>query len=418
MDQHLKQVAFGRESTARDLAAVSAGMDVKALSSHLTEVMLAEVYADVVDPGLLRPLLLEATGEKLTGLGGLLAGELTLDELHVPAALAFAAEVGRQGVSEQNLERSYRVGTEALWDEWMVVVERHCEQTGEPPVDLVRASIPIIFGFVDRMLFGALAAYHEAVAARHQTLAYRRARVVSQILDGTLTDPGVETEQFIGYRFNHDHLAGALDAGDRVQDHLLIEEFKTLGAANDLLVLDHRGARTEFWLGLRGPMSQSTRAALTTCATATGRRIAFGEVRAGLAGFRGSAASARDAGRIQAMLADNAPQVVWAEDVQIEMLALGSPDGARALVDRVLGLALHDGLLNARVRETLEAWLVTGSYVSAAATLGVHEQTVRQRLRRLEDALGRSLHDRRTELHVALRLSQMTFPPVARPAGR
>jgi hypothetical protein len=411
MDQHVAQVAFGSESTAHDLAAVSAGINVEALSAHLTEVMLAEVYADVVDPDLLRPLLLEATLEKITGLGGLLAGEITLDELHVPAAFAFAAEVGRQGVSEQNLERTYRVGTEALWDEWMVVVERHCEQTGEPPVDLVRASIPIVFGFVDRMLFGSLAAYHEAVAARHQTREYRRARLVAQILDGTLADPGVETEQFIGYRLSHHHLAGVLDAGDRVQDHRLIGELKAVGAASELLVLDHRGAPTEFWLGLRGPLSQSTRAALSACAAATGRRIAFGEVRPGLDGFRGSAASARDAGRIQAMLADNAPQVAWAEDVQIEMLALGSPDGARALVERVLGLALHDGLLNARVRETLDAWLVTGSYVSAAATLGVHEQTVRQRLRRLEDALGRSLHDRRTELHVALRLSQLTFPP-------
>src|SRR6202034_2495285 len=115
-------------------------------------------------------------------------------------------------------------------------------------------------------------------------------------------------------------------------------------------------------------------------ATASGRRVAFGEATPGLGGFRASAAGARDAARIQAMLADNAPQVVWAEDVLIEILALGSPDGARALVDRVLGLALEGGLLTARVRETLEAWLVTGSYVSAAATLGVHEQTVRQRL--------------------------------------
>jgi DNA-binding PucR family transcriptional regulator len=80
-------------------------------------------------------------------------------------------------------------------------------------------------------------------------------------------------------------------------------------------------------------------------------------------------------------------------------------------VERVLGAALEGGLLTERVRETLEAWLVTGSYVGAAAMLGVHEQTVRQRLRRLEEALGRSLHDRRTELHVALRLSRLTFPP-------
>jgi DNA-binding PucR family transcriptional regulator len=111
------------------------------------------------------------------------------------------------------------------------------------------------------------------------------------------------------------------------------------------------------------------------------------------------------------MLAEHAPRVLWAEDVRIEALALDNPQGARALVGSVLGTALELGLLTPRVRETLDAWLVTGSYVGAAALLGVHEQTVRQRLHRLEEALGRSLNGRRTELHVALRLSMLTLPP-------
>jgi hypothetical protein len=411
MNQPVEQLAVGRESAVHDLALVSQGIDVDALSAHLTEVMLAEVYSDVAEPDLLRPLLAQATVEKLTGLASLIAGTITIDELHAPAALAFAEEVGRQGIPEQQLERSYRVATEALWDEWMIVVERHCEQTGEPVVDLVRASIPIVFGFVDRMLFTSLASYHRAVAARHQTREYRRARLVAQLLDGTLADPGIDTERFIGYRLGQHHLAAILDGGDRAEDQRLAAGLKAAGNASELLVLDHGNAPTELWLGLRGPLSEAARSALHAQAATSPRRIAFGDVMPGLAGFRASAEAARDAARIQAMLADNAPQVAWAEDAHIEMLALGSPEGARRLVERVLGAALEGGLLTERVRETLEAWLVTGSYVGAAAMLGVHEQTVRQRLRRLEEALGRSLHDRRTELHVALRLSRLTFPP-------
>jgi DNA-binding PucR family transcriptional regulator len=129
----------------------------------------------------------------------------------------------------------------------------------------------------------------------------------------------------------------------------------------------------------------------------------------GLAGFRESASSASDAARVQALL-DNAPQVIWAQDVLIEILALGTPDAARALVRTMLGIVLDRELLTSRVRETLEAWLTSGSYVGAAATLGVHEQTVRQRLHQLEDVLGHSLHERRTDLHVALRLSLLTYP--------
>jgi PucR C-terminal helix-turn-helix domain len=409
MNPQMAQLPFGRASAVYDLAAVSEAIDVDVLGTRVTDVMLAEVYGDIADSASLRPLLARAMIEKLNCLARLIAGTITLDEIHAPAALVFAAEVARQGVPEHILERSYRVGTEALWDEWMVVVERHCEQTGEPLVDLVRASIPIIFGFVDRMLFASLASYHQAVATRRQSREYRRARLVEQILDGSLADPVAETERFISYRFGLQHLAGVLDAGDWTEDQRLAHELKAAAQATDLLVLERGGGRTEFWLGLRAPLTPARRGAVHARAVASGRRIAFGEAIPGLVGLRASTTAARDAARIQAMLPDDASQVVWADDVRIEMLALGNTDGARELVGRVLGLALEGDLLTGRARETLEAWLVTGSYVGAASMLGVHEQTVRQRLRRLEEALGRSLHNRRTELHVALRLSRLSY---------
>jgi len=41
---------------------------------------------------------------------------------------------------------------------------------------------------------------------------------------------------------------------------------------------------------------------------------------------------------------------------------------------------------------------------SAAATLGVHQQTVANRLRAAEERLGHSVGSRRVELEIALRL--------------
>jgi hypothetical protein len=393
-----------------DLAPLAEAIDVDALSAHLTEVMLDEVYSHVIDPDVLQPLLVEATAEKLGALANLIAGETTLDEVQAPSALAFAGEVGRQGIAARMLERSYRVGNEALWDAWMTVVERHCAQTGDVVGDVVRASIPLLFGFVDRMLFASLGSYHQAVAARQQTREYRRARLVEQLLDGTLTEAGIDAERFIGYTFARHHLAAVVAPEDLPADRQLAEELGQAARAQDLLVLDGTGAATQLWLGLRGPISPAIRSALESRAASTGRRIAFGEIKPGLDGFRASASSARDAAKVQELLSDNAPQVIWAEDVLIEMLALNSPDRARALVGSVLGTALDRGLLTTRVRETLAAWLRTGSYVGAAATLRVHEQTVRQRLHQLEDALGHSLYERRTDLHVALRLSLLSYP--------
>src|ERR1700752_152071 len=122
-----------------DLTPLAEAIEVDVLSAHLTEVMLDEVYSHVIDPEVLRPLLLRATPEKLDGLAALVRGTITLDDVRALAALAFADEVGRQGISEQTLERSYRVGVEALWSWWLSVIETHCAQTGDPAVDVVRA---------------------------------------------------------------------------------------------------------------------------------------------------------------------------------------------------------------------------------------------------------------------------------------
>jgi PucR C-terminal helix-turn-helix domain len=398
-------------ATAPQLRSLAAAIDADALSAHLTDVMLEEVYGHVVEPEGLRELLQTATLEKVSCLQKLIAGTITLDDVDAPAALLFAAEVGGQGISEQAFERSYRVGQEALWKWWMSVVDQHAGIDGVSALEVARCSIPLLFGFVDRMLFLSLGAYHTAVAQRHQTLEHRRLRLVEQLLEGTLDSPGADAERFLGYAFAGHHLAGVLDAPQAGADGPLIATLKEVGNAADLLVLEAANGPTEFWLRLRAPLGAAVHARLHAAAIESGRRLALGAVGPGLAGFRQTIATARDAATVQAMLADHAPRVIWAEDVRVEMLALRDRSGARAMVRDELGIALDEGLLTPRMRQTLDAWLVSGSYVGAAAMLGVHEQTVRQRLRRLEGALGRPLNDRRTELHVALRLSLLTLSP-------
>lgn len=397
-----------------DLRPLAATIDVDALSAHLTEVMLDEVYGQVIDPDVLRAPLQRATREKAACLVGLIAGDVALEDVDAPSSLLFAAEVGRQGVSEQVFERSYRVGQEALWDWWMDVVQRHGHTTGAPVIDVARASIPLLFGFVDRLLFGSLAAYHGAVAERRQSLEHRRLRLVEQLLDGTLTDPGVGTERFLNYALDGHHLAGVIDGGE-ADRRRVVAALKEACHERDSLLFGRADGIGELWLGLRGPMTAATRQALHAAAADAGARLAFGDVDRELAGFRRTMESARNAAKVQAMLGDNAPRVIWADDVRIEILALGDARGAHALIRRELGPAIDEGLLTARMHATLAAWLTTGSYVGAAALLGVHEQTIRQRLRRLETTLDHPLHERRTELHVALRLSRL--PLLAQPLG-
>jgi DNA-binding PucR family transcriptional regulator len=93
------------------------------------------------------------------------------------------------------------------------------------------------------------------------------------------------------------------------------------------------------------------------------------------------------------------------EDVALEALASADRDAARAFVARELrGLDGTDKRA-ARLRATLIAYFRSGQNAAAAgAALGVHQQTVGHRLRKIEEQLGAPVTARRAELEVALRL--------------
>jgi DNA-binding PucR family transcriptional regulator len=94
----------------------------------------------------------------------------------------------------------------------------------------------------------------------------------------------------------------------------------------------------------------------------------------------------------------------------LETFLLENPDSARRFVRDELG-GLAAGTERAqRIRDTLLAWLAVGSQARAATELGVHENTVRLRIRVAGEELGTALTERRTELLVALRLCEALGP--------
>ena len=112
--------------------------------------------------------------------------------------------------------------------------------------------------------------------------------------------------------------------------------------------------------------------------------------------------AAREAG--QAMAATRGPWPAWYGQLAAEgMLAALDPEVARGLAQALLEpLEGRKGDLVA----SLAAWLARhGQWDTAAADLGVHRHTLRYRMRRVEELLGRSLDDPdlRAELWLALR---------------
>ncbi|MFF5105031.1 PucR family transcriptional regulator [Streptomyces sp. NPDC000134] len=101
---------------------------------------------------------------------------------------------------------------------------------------------------------------------------------------------------------------------------------------------------------------------------------------------------------------------VWVEHEQVaagSVLPLLADDAVRAFADGLLrALREHDATGRGDLVASLRAWLSRhGQWDAAAADLGVHRHTLRYRMRRVEEILGRSLDDPdvRMELWLALK---------------
>ncbi|WP_299533236.1 PucR family transcriptional regulator [uncultured Streptomyces sp.] len=96
------------------------------------------------------------------------------------------------------------------------------------------------------------------------------------------------------------------------------------------------------------------------------------------------------------------------------VLPLLADDAVRAFADGLLrALREHDKKGRGDLVESLRAWLSRhGQWDAAAADLGVHRHTLRYRMRRVEEILGRSLDDPdvRMELWLALKATSASPP--------
>ncbi|NEA41476.1 PucR family transcriptional regulator [Streptomyces sp. SID11385] len=101
------------------------------------------------------------------------------------------------------------------------------------------------------------------------------------------------------------------------------------------------------------------------------------------------------------------------EDVAAgSVLPLLADDAVRAFADGLLrALHDHDATGRGNLVASLRAWLAHhGQWDAAAAELGVHRHTLRYRMRRVEEILGRSLDDPDVRMELWLALKATTTP--------
>jgi sugar diacid utilization regulator len=140
---------------------------------------------------------------------------------------------------------------------------------------------------------------------------------------------------------------------------------------------------------------------------ADGIQVAFGTLGKGVAGFRRTHVEAMYALRI-ALLRPRQGHVTRYPAVALVSLASADAEQARAFVAHELGaLARRDGE-TLRLADTLAVYLAEGASLDRAARrLGVHRNTVLNRVRRARGLLGRDLRERTLELQVALAIAHV-----------
>lgn len=94
------------------------------------------------------------------------------------------------------------------------------------------------------------------------------------------------------------------------------------------------------------------------------------------------------------------------------VLPLLADDAVRAFADGTLrALREHDATGRGDLVASLQAWLSRhGQWDAAAADLGVHRHTLRYRMKRVEEILGRSLEDPDVRMELWLALKATSTP--------
>ncbi|WP_182379507.1 helix-turn-helix domain-containing protein [Nocardioides sp. WS12] len=133
-------------------------------------------------------------------------------------------------------------------------------------------------------------------------------------------------------------------------------------------------------------------------------RISIGTPAQGPGGFRDSHAQAQRGARIVELSGRGDPVTSYADVALVDAMS-GDLDIARDFVANELRALAAVGPREDEERRALLAVLdAQGGLAAAAETLGIHRNTVLQRMRRAEERRGRPATERVAELHAALRL--------------
>lgn len=329
-----------------------------------------------------------------------------------PSAIDVARATARSGTSLRVLLRGLRSGHRRfllLWDEFLV-------DQGSPSDVLAQAtslSRDMTFAWIDALSERLTDEYERERDLLVRTGETQRAHAIAALLDGGPVDTD-SLSRVLRYELGRFHTAlvlWAAESGDDPWPRLeaaSTEIARVLGAGTPL-TLTASATSLHVWVGTTSP--PDIRA--ITPAGLDGISVAVGEPASGAAGFRQSHRDAEDARRVALSRARRPGSVTRFRSVELAAMLVHDPERTRRFVRAQLGdLAVDDDHCG-RLRATLRVYLDEHcSRLATAERLGVHPNTIGNRIRACQELLDRDLTTGSLELHAALALADQLGPPV------
>lgn len=311
-----------------------------------------------------------------------------------------ARETGRlraeQGVPLADTLHAYRIGFELLWTDILAEARNRPEVTDAQLVSQ-SAEIWALFG---RYAEAVAAAYRETTAELTSRRQARRSAMVEALFAGVIADRTLwETARELGLPDRGPYLVAAAAADAPGEEPLAGTEAALRQAQIPFawrLLPDQQ-------IGLAAlPTATAERACLSILRRA-GARVGVSPC---FDSLRDTPQALRFARLALAGLQGAGPGVARFDDNPLAMVVAAAPAESAHLVEVVLRPLLDlPAAERARLLDTLEHWYAAaGSATDAARSLFVHPNTVRYRLRRVEELTGRSLSDPRAAADIGAAL--------------
>lgn len=313
----------------------------------------------------------------------------------------FGREQATAGRSLDNLLSAYHVGARVSW-RWIMRLGRSHNLSSQ----MISRLAEMLFNYVDELSTLSCLGFHEAEAAMHDSGAELRRNLLRLILSQPEPPKAAiaDLARTAGWQQPDDVVLIAIRPGTE----MLAEPIPLLGPDVLTDLLDPQPH-------LLVPAPLTRERAIMLAGRFPGARVAIGPTMA----FNRATASLRWARQALAMVRQgvivDGPVIFCADHLTTLWLLAEEELLGQVGLRRLAPLSQFPDRQRRRLASTLSAWLRTnGNVKEIAAGLGVHPQTVRYRMRQLQDALGDELHDpdARFEMEATLRAAELRAPHV------